>query len=64
MEKRTFRLIAVLLGIAAAVLSVLAVAEFMSYIPATWANGLTDGELGVLAALAVVGAVALGYLSE
>lgn len=63
-SKRGFSLIAVLLGIAASVLAILAVAEFMGYIPATWAQNMTDGELGVLSALAVVGAVAVGYFAE
>ena len=64
MKQKNLTLIAVLLGIAASVLAILAVAVDFGYVPAGWANGMTDGELGVLSALAVVGAVAIGYFAD
>ena len=63
-EKKTYALIAVLLGIAASLLAVMAVAVYEGYITSSWADNLTDGELGFLSALAVVGAVGMGYVAE
>lgn len=59
--KKTFHLIAVILGIAASLLAVLAVATYESYFPESVVDNLTPGELGGLSALAVVGAIGCGY---
>jgi hypothetical protein len=55
MEKKTFHLIAVILGIAGSLLAVLAVSVYEGYITAADAGGFSDGVLGTLSALAYVG---------
>jgi hypothetical protein len=59
--KGTFHLIAVILGIAASLLAVLAVATYEGYIPLGDVDNLTSTELGTLSALAVVGAIGAAY---
>lgn len=59
--KRAFHLVAVILGIAASLLAVLAVAVYEGYFPSSYVDSLTPGELGGLSALAVVGAIGCGY---
>lgn len=64
MEKSSYHIIAVLFAIAASALAVLAVAAFESYIPASYVDNLTSGELGALAALSVVGAIGFAELGR
>lgn len=52
-----WRFLAVLLGIFASLLAVLAIAVNYGYIPTTFVNGFSATELGVFAALAVVAAI-------
>lgn len=52
-----WRFLAIVLGIGASLLAVLAIAVNYGYIPTTFVNGFTATELGVFAALAVVGAI-------
>ncbi len=55
MERKTFHLIAVVLGIAGSLLAVLAIAVFEAYITPAQAGNFSAGVLGTLAALAYVG---------
>lgn len=64
MKEETYRLISILLGILASVLAVLALAAYWGYIPASYVDNFTFGELGSFAALAVIGAVGVDYLAE
>jgi uncharacterized membrane protein YGL010W len=63
-HKNLYFLVAVLLGILASVLLVLSVAVFEGYIPTTFVDNLTYGELGTFAFLAIVGAIGMGYLER
>lgn len=63
-ERKTYTLIAVLFGILASILAVLAVAAYESWIPASYVDNLTSGELGALAALSVVAAIGIGELGQ
>lgn len=56
MEKKTFHLIAVILGIAGSLLAVLAIASYEGYVTAADVGNFSDGVLGTLSALAYVGA--------
>lgn len=51
-------LLALVLGIVASILVVLAVGVYLGYIPASWVDSLTAGQLGVLAGITIVGAAA------
>jgi hypothetical protein len=48
---------AILLGVLATVLILLAIASFYGYVPPSWVDNLTSSELGVFAFLAALGAV-------
>lgn len=52
-----WRFFAVILGIVATILLILAVAEYYAYFPSTLLDNLTYGELGTLAFVAAAGAV-------
>lgn len=56
-EMSGWRFIAIILGIAASALIVLAVAVFYGYLPPSQVGNLTSGELGTFGFLAIVGAV-------
>lgn len=64
MMEKTYKLIAILFGILASVLAVLAVVTYLSYIPASWVDNFTDAELGTFSALSVVGAIAFAELEK
>jgi hypothetical protein len=56
LEKKTFHLVAVILGIAGSLVAVLAIAVYEGYITSADAGGFSDGVLGTLSALAYVAA--------
>lgn len=62
--KETYRNLAILLGVIAAILTVLAVASFEGYIPASYVDNVSPSELGTFAALAVVAAVAFAEMEK
>ncbi len=55
-SKGFFHLLALILGIVASILVVLAVVVYLGYVPASWVDSLTDGELTALAAITIVAA--------
>lgn len=61
MQKETFHLLAVIFGVIASVLVVLAIASYLGYVPTAWVDNLTDGELAVFATLAIIAAGASAY---
>ncbi len=56
-RKYMFHILAVVLGIAASLLAVLAVAIYEGYIPLSYVDNVSATELGTFAALAVVAAI-------
>lgn len=64
MKETTFHLLAIVFGIAASLLAVLAVAEYEAYIPVADVDNLTSTELGTLSALSVVAALGFGYVAK
>lgn len=59
-----WRFAAILLGIAATLLVILAIAVYYGYIDATLVDNLTSGELGTFGVLAIGGAVGCEYASR
>lgn len=59
-----YKLGAVLSGLGAAILAILAVAVFYGYFPSSLVANLTSGQLGTLAAVLVAAAVGLHYTGE
>jgi hypothetical protein len=57
MPSNGWNFFAIVLGIAAAVLVVLALAVYYGYIDTSLVDNLTDGELGTFGVLAIAGAV-------
>ncbi len=64
MANGSWRFAAVLLGIAATLLVILAVAVFYGYLPSSLVDNLTPGELGTFGVLAIGGAVGCEYASH
>lgn len=53
MKSETYHLVAILFGVIASVLVILAIATYLGYAPATWVDNVSPTELGVLAALSI-----------
>lgn len=62
--KTTLRIAAIVLGVAASVLAVMAVTVYEGYFPADWADHISADELGGLSALAVVAAIGASWAEK